>query len=50
MMTDIIDLLINKSTDITVNKMLDIAIRYYSIEQKIIISIFLRDLFETDLY
>jgi len=35
-------LLIDESTDITVNKMLGIAIRYYSVEQKKIISTFLR--------
>lgn len=34
-------LLIDESTDITVNKMLGIAIRYYSVEQKRIVSTFL---------
>jgi len=38
-------LLINESTDITVNKMLGIAIRYYSITKENYI-----DLFKTDLY
>jgi len=45
---NIIDLLINKSTDITVSKMLGIAIRYYSVEQKKIISIFLRLIYIED--
>ncbi|XP_067213025.1 zinc finger protein 862-like [Linepithema humile] len=35
-------LLIDESTDITVNKMLGIAIRYYSVERKKIVSTFLR--------